>query len=151
LETLILFLIFIVFSVVRSLGRQQTRQQPGPQRPMPPGMPRHPQVPQQPRRPERRVPLPQAEPVFEQEYETRKPVVRLRPPERPALPDSMPEYERPWEKPIADLHYAQYKTEDREFDLRLDSDSVLLGVIFSEVLGQPRARRKNIFPVRPVR
>jgi hypothetical protein len=97
------------------------------------------------------VPPPQAEPVFNQEYD--KPVVRLRPPDRlpQAEAELKPKYERDWEKPLADLHYAQYKTEDREFDLRLDSDSVLLGVIFSEVLGQPRARRKNIFPVRPVR
>ena len=147
METLIIFLIFIVFSVIRSMGRQG-QQQSAPRMPVPPGLPRQPQMPPQPHRPQRRVPTPQAEPAFNQEYD--KPVVRLRPPERPPLPKPESK-ERAWESPIADLHYAQHKVEDREFDLRLDSDSVLLGVVFSEVLGQPRARRKNIFPVRPVR
>jgi len=151
LESLIIFVIFIVFSIVRSLGGQG-RQQQQPGRPMPPGMPRQPQQPQQP---QRRVPMPQpGAPVFEQEHEYRRPAVRLRQIEHAPAVQPEPEiYLEPLRlrQKEEDTAYDFHIIEEQAFDLRLDPETLLLGVVFSEVLGQPRARRRHIFPVRPVR
>ncbi len=151
METLIIFLIFIVFTVVRSLGGQG-RQQPPPRRQhVPPGLPGQPQ---------RRVPQP-PQPVFDQDFEYQKPMVRLRPPER--KPESPPVLQEPERKPATvserqrrfrqrqDAAYTIQSDQIGQLDLQLSPESVLLGVVFSEVLGKPRARRRNMFPVRPAR
>ncbi len=150
METLIIFLIFIVFTVVRSLGGQG-RQQPPTRRQVPPGLPGQPQ---------RRVPQP-PQPVFDQDFEYQKPMVRLRPPER--KPESSPVLRESERKPATvserqrrfkqreDAAYTIHSEQIEQLDLQLSPESVLLGVVFSEVLGKPRARRRNMFPVRPAR
>lgn len=135
MEGIVIFIIFIVFSVLRSLGESQQKQQgrgrgpasPPVRRPVRTGRPVTP----------RPFGLPQeyedlvleAEPVPEEEQEPvrkkptlRKSVIK----DRPVLSD--------------DVHYA-IKTREGVASLQFDEQALVQGFIFSEVLGAPRAKK----------
>ncbi len=147
METLIIFIIFIIFSALRSLG-QQGRQQPG----RPAQAPRRPEAPPPVRpvgdvqapRPVRRQPV---HPVFER-VATPEPV---RPPvreERTDTPFRLVSGAVSDEPPIMPATDAAFVS---PLPLQLEADTLLMGVIFSEVLGQPRGRRKHRFFSGPAR
>lgn len=143
MESLVVFLIFIVFSVLRSLG-ESGQQRRG--RTMPPGYPRipgRPPVPRvQPPPPVRRQPALQEEP---RRVATSKRAVKVDVSEEPAvMPPVQPEpvsKENDLKKPVA--------SPAKTIPFKLDGDTVLMGIVLSEVLGEPKARKKQYFR-RPV-
>jgi hypothetical protein len=139
-ETLIIFIIFIVFSAIRSLGGQGQRP---PGRPMPPVM--HPgrtpvRPPQQQIPKQKEVTLPR---YVEQAYEpydnpiyrskTELPV-ELRPATRERLPKQA-ETKAILPEGLICAEAGQVQT------LTWNHNSVVAGVIFAEILGPPRAKR----------
>ncbi|MDW7650101.1 MAG: hypothetical protein SCK29_05060 [Bacillota bacterium] len=142
MEGLIIFIIFIVFSLLKSLGGEGQR---------PPGRgpagPR-PVRPVRPVRPQRPVPVPRHPEAWPRGFEPipyellqeaddgddlpeHKETLR---PEPAAVPVNRGRHEQ--KAPAADAYALSVREEGHV--LSLDADSIVLGVIFSEVLGSPR-------------
>jgi hypothetical protein len=135
MESLIIFVIFIVFSLLRSLGGQQPQKQPGR-----PGVPPGPPLPR-PVRPVRPVP-PLARPetvpggFYPLEFEAvpstawpeAEPSVDICPEAPPVREERPPACEATgaWESSL----------------LQMDGEALLQGVVFAEILGPPRSRRR---------
>lgn len=120
MEELILFIIFIIFSFLRSLPAGRKAAPPG--HPMPPAWPRQ-ILPQQ--REVLRVPAGAAHPV---------PFPRV-------------SHEEPASTQLQAAQSAAVEDEtEGEAFFQLDRDTVLLGLVFSEILREPRSRRR---PIRP--
>jgi len=125
LEDLVVFIIFIVVFIIRNLGRQFS------QRPAAP--PVRPAGDVQPPKPVRQwtiPPLSDRIPVWLQSV-------------RPVLTDG--EIAAPPPRSPEPLQWEQLTvpTEPVPFSLSLEADSVVLGVVFSEVLGRPRSQQKH--------
>jgi hypothetical protein len=119
-EELILFIIFLVFSFLRSLPEGRKAAPPG--HPMPPVRPR--QVLPQPWE-ALHVPAGDAHPT---------PIRRITPED--------PESTRPQAaRPAA----VEDETEGDAF-FQMDRDTVLLGLVFSEILREPRSRHRRVRP-----
>jgi len=132
MEELIFFIIFIIFSFLRSLGG---RQKPGhPARPAtPPGWPGS-------ALPHQRQPVPH--PSLGKSYAPGQKLVRR--PAAPYLPDSAVVLKEEQE-PVQELSQvaAPAAAEERESFFQLDRETVLLGLVFSEILREPRARHRQ--------
>lgn len=132
MEGLIIFILFVVFQLVKSLGGAATRPGAGPISP--------PVRPVPPARPVTPLPRPQAWPP---QYDN-VPITYDEPPKRD-LAKSQREIgiERKTAEPAQNKKesYAVFRSGEHDGVLQLDGDAVVLGVIFSEVLGAPRAKR----------
>jgi len=137
-ETLVIFAIFIIFSVIRSLGGQGQRP---PGRPMPPVMqpvrapvrPPQQQIPKQreeaPPRYVEQAYVPYDNPIYRSKNEL---PLELRPAKKERLP----------KKAEAILPEGLICTEAGQVQtLNWNQNSVVAGVIFAEILGPPRAKR----------
>lgn len=121
MEELILFIIFLVFSFLRSLPEGRKAVPPG--HPVPPGRPR--QVLPQPWE-VLHVPAGAAHPAATRQITPEEPVSTSL---QPALPVAAVE-----------------ETEEEAF-FQLDRDTVLLGLVFSEILREPRSRHRRVRPL----
>lgn len=144
METLVIFIIFIVFSAIRTLGGQGQRP---PGRPMPPVMQPGRTPARPPVRPRQQVPkqIEETPPRYtEQAYEPYdNPIYRsktalpveLRPEKKVSLP------KKP-EREAAILPEGLICAEPGQIQtLNWNQNSVVAGVIFAEILGPPRAKR----------
>lgn len=139
MESLIVFLIFIVFSILRSLGESNRQRQgryplPGPpQRPGRPPLPREHPLPPTRRQPAM-VEVPR-EPAA-------KKAVRVVVPEESRV--VIPVQAEPVKKEKKEDVPGQAAAQEEIPAFNLDANSVLLGIVFSELLGEPRARKKQL-------
>jgi len=127
MEELIFFIIFIIFSALRSLveGRQKTGQKPGSK---PAGLP-VPPVPRPPRSPLRveKLPLEVPEVIF--------PTVEIK---KAAAPKAeMP----PVQATLPESAAKDGTVANQERLLRPQASTLLQGIVYAEVLGSPRAKR----------
>ena len=135
MEGIVIFIIFIVFSVLRSLGESQQKQQ---QRGRGPASP--PVRPVRPGRPVAPNPRPYDMPAGYDDFVLEResaPKEEREPQKAPTLRKQV-KLERP--TLAADKHYA-IRQQVSGMSLKMNQESLVQGIIFSEVLGAPRAKK----------
>lgn len=132
MEGLLIFIIFIVFQLVKSMGGAARPPGTGPISP--------PVQPMRPARPGTPLPRPHAWPP---QYDN-VPITYDEPPESQTTEPERETRKKPKaaETTQGKAEYTVFRSaESDEGVLRLEADAVVLGVIFSEVLGAPRAKK----------